>query len=49
MMVTLVSLLLGFQLLGDQGLSVAVVSLLILTIVTFLLFYRVEKKQQIHN
>lgn len=44
MMVTLVSLLLGFQLLGDQGLSIAVVSLLILAIVTFLLFYRVEKK-----
>jgi EmrB/QacA subfamily drug resistance transporter len=44
MMATLVALLLGFQLLGDQGISISVVSCLVLAIVALFFFYKVEKK-----
>ncbi|MFC4770716.1 MDR family MFS transporter [Enterococcus hermanniensis] len=44
LMLTLLSLLLGFQLLGDEGLSISVVGLFIFSLVALFLFVQTEKR-----
>ena len=44
LMLTLVGLLLGFQLLGDYGVSLPVIGLFVFSVLTFIDFIRVEKK-----
>ncbi len=44
LMLTLVGLLLGFQLLGDYGVSLPVLSLFVFSVLMFIGFVRVEKK-----
>ncbi|MEG2644826.1 MAG: MDR family MFS transporter [Enterococcus sp.] len=46
LMLTLLSLLLGFQLLGDEGLSAAVIGLFIFSIVVLFLFIYTEKRAE---
>lgn len=46
LMLTLLSLLLGFQLLGDEGLSAAVIGLFIFNIVVLFLFIYTEKRAE---
>jgi MFS family permease len=46
LMLTLVSLLLGFQLLGDGGLSAAVIALFAASILSLVLFIRTEKRAE---
>lgn len=45
-MLTLVSLLLGFQLLGDEGISLAVIALFAISIVSLILFIRTERRAE---
>lgn len=46
LMLTLVSLLLGFQLLGDGGLSAAVIALFAASVLSLVLFIRTEKRAE---
>lgn len=46
LMLTLVSLLLGFQLLGDEGISLAVMALFAVSIVSLILFVRTERRAE---
>lgn len=46
LMLTLLSLLLGFQLLGDEGISLAVVALFVASILALLFFIQTEKKAE---
>lgn len=45
-MLTLLSLLLGFQLLGDEGLSLSVIALFAVSIFSLILFIRTEKRAE---
>jgi MFS family permease len=46
LMLTLLSLLLGFQLLGDEGLSLSVIALFAVSIFSLILFIRTEKRAE---
>lgn len=46
LMLTLVSLLLGFQLLGDEGITVMVLALFIVSLISLGLFIRTEKRAE---
>lgn len=46
LMLTLVSLLLGFQLLGDEGITVMVLALFIVSLLSLGLFIRTEKRAE---